>query len=108
MSYKIIYVPVFSRQLKRLARKYPSLKKEFTDLLQNLENNPFLGKPIGKHCYKIRIPILSKGKGKSGGARIITFVQIKETTIYLLTIYDKAEQPDISDKELERILEQIS
>ena len=108
MSCKIFSVPTFTRQLKRLAKKYPSLKNEFSNLLRELESNPFCGKPLGKNCFKIRISIASKGKGKSGGARVITYVQIKETTIYLLTIYDKAEQPDVTDKELATILEQIS
>jgi hypothetical protein len=74
------------------------------ELGKQLTDNPTLGKPIGQNCYKIRLAISSKGKGKSGGARIITHVYIVETTIYLLTIYDKSDKDNISDKELDEML----
>jgi hypothetical protein len=59
------------------------------------------------NCYKIRLSIASKGKGKSGGARVIAYLQISETTVYLLTIYDKSEQENISAKALEELLKFI-
>lgn len=55
---------------------------------------------MANSCYKIRIAIKSKGKGKSGGARVITHVQVFENNVFLLAIYDKSEQKDISDKEI--------
>jgi len=63
-----------------------------------------MGTPIGNDCYKIRIAITSKGKGKNGGARIITNIKITKNKVYLITIYDKAEQADISDKELKELI----
>ena len=69
MNYNIEVTSYFERQLKRLIKKFPSLKKEFTTLANNLKDNPKQGKAIGDNCYKIRIPIASKGKGKSGGGR---------------------------------------
>ncbi len=65
-----------------------------------LSTNPKQGTPLGKNAYKIRLAIASKGKGKSGGARVITFVKIIAETVYLLSIYDKSIQADITDKEL--------
>jgi hypothetical protein len=66
--------------------------------------NPATGTPLGKDAYKVRLAITSKGKGKSGGARVITCVKIVAETVYLVSIYDKSVQSDISDKELkERI-----
>jgi hypothetical protein len=62
---------------------------------------------LGRDCYKIRIAIASKGKGKSGGARVITCVVVMEKEVYLLYIYDKSEQSDISDKELLQLLDYI-
>ena len=62
---------------------------------------------MGNNCFKIRLSIASKGKGKSGGGRIITFVKVLETTVYLLTIYDKSEQENINDKDLEELLKWI-
>ncbi len=107
MSYNIIAVPSFRKELKKLAKKYNSLKQEITSLFNNLERNPTIGTPIGKNCYKIRIAIASKGKGKSGGARIITNFVITDSTIYLLAIYDKSEKDNISDKELLELLNDV-
>lgn len=100
MSYNIEVTHFFEKQLKRLARKFPSLKNEFLNLIDSLQENPEQGKSLGNNCYKIRISIASKGKGKSGGARIITHLQIIKNKIFLLSIYDKSEQSDITDKEL--------
>ncbi len=58
------------------------------------------GTAIGRGCYKIRLSIASKGKGKSGGARVITHIQIIKTKVYLLSIYDKSEMGTISDNEI--------
>lgn len=104
MSYKIFSIPPFGKQLKALAKKYPSLKKEFADLLQSLEVTPKQGTAIGNNCYKIRVAIASKGKGKSGGARLITHVLVVKSEVYLLSIYDKSEQDSISEKELSSLL----
>lgn len=104
MSYNILTIPPFNRQIKRLSKKFPSLKNEFARLVENLEDKPFQGNPLGNNCYKIRIGIKSKGKGKSGGARIIAHLQVVKSTIYLLTIYDKSEQEDITDKEIKYLL----
>ncbi|ONF90684.1 type II toxin-antitoxin system RelE/ParE family toxin, partial [Leptospira santarosai] len=57
--------------------------------------------------YKIRIPIASKGKGKSGGARVITCVFLIEKVVWLLSIYDKSEKENISDKDLEKAIKEI-
>jgi len=69
-------------------------------VVDELVENPTLGTPIGKDCYKLRIAITSKGKGKSGGSRMITYVRIVKKTVFLMDIYDKSEQANISDKEL--------
>ena len=66
-----------------------------------------MGDEVLKDCYKIRMAITSKGKGKSGGARIITFVYVVEETIYLLSIYDKSETTSISDKELRELIKSL-
>jgi len=107
MSYNVVTIPPFDRQLKRLAKKYHSLKNDLTELGQQLTENPAMGKPIGQDCYKIRLAISSKGKGKSGGARVITHVYVAGNTLYMLAIYDKSEQDNISDKELNELLKFI-
>ena len=107
MSYKIKAIPKFEKELKRLAKKYPSLKAEYIELVQSLKQEPEQGTTLGNNCYKIRLAIASKGKGKSGGSRVITYVQVLQTTVYLLTIFDKSEKENIPDKELEALLKEI-
>lgn len=108
MNYKIFAIPPFDRQLKRLSKKYPSLKIEYSQLLKDLERNPMQGVSIGNDCYKIRIAIASKNKGKSGGARVITYVQIKDTSVFLLSIFDKSENDNIPNSELKYLLKLIN
>jgi hypothetical protein len=107
MSYKVQSIAIFEKQAKKLIKKYPSLKAEIFEIIQALKINSNLGISIGKNCFKIRIAIASKGKGKSGGARIITNFVIQENTIFLLTIYDKTERENITEKELIEFLDSI-
>ena len=107
MSYNILSIEPFDRQLKRLQKKYPSLKSEMAALIQTLEENPFRGVPLVNSCYKIRVAIAGKGRGKSGGARVISYVQIVENTVYLLSIYDKSKAETIADKQIDNLLKLI-
>ena len=107
MKYNVLTIPPFDRQLKRLAKKFPSLNEEYVALIENLEENPQKGIPLGNSCFKIRLAIASKGRGKSGGARVVTHFYIENETVFLLAIYDKSEQTNISDKELRELLLEI-
>lgn len=100
MSFNILSTPVFIKELKHLARKYSFIKKDLAELADKLQKEPRMGTPLGNDCYKIRVAITSKGQGKSGGARVITNVWISGSTIYLLSIYDKSEAENVSDKDL--------
>lgn len=71
-SFEIIPILPFQRQAKRLIKKFPSLKNEILDLIESLKTEPLQGTPLGDSCFKIRLSIASKNKGKSGGARVIT------------------------------------
>lgn len=108
MSFKIKTISVFERQAKRLIKKFPSLKKELQILINQLKEEPEKGIFIGNNCYKISISIASKGKGKSGGARVITHFVLKEDTVYLLSIYDKSELENLSDSEIAALIKMIS
>ena len=107
MSFNIIAVPTFKKELKRLAKKYPSLKNDLAALFELLQTKPMQGTPLGNNCFKIRMAIASKGKGKSGGARVITNFVIKNATVYLLAIYDKGEKENLTDNELKELLKYI-
>jgi len=110
MSFSIVPISSFDKDLKKLAKKYPSLKQDYANLLNEIEIDHKLGTPIGKNCYKIRMSISSKAKGKSGGARVITplIIKVEDEILYLLKIYDKAEQENITEAELKYLLQSIS
>jgi mRNA-degrading endonuclease RelE of RelBE toxin-antitoxin system len=107
MSYNISPTHRFEKELKRLAKKFPSLKNEFAVMIANISENPETGTFIGNSCYKIRLAIASKSKGKRGGARVVTHLYIATEAVYLLTIYDKGEKADLKPNELKEMIESL-
>ena len=98
MPNNVSLTPHFEGRYKRFARKFVSLESEVNALIDELTETPALGESMGAGLYKIRLAVKSKGKGKSGGFRIITYLLAKNeegTDIYLLTIYDKSEESSI-------------
>ena len=73
--------------------------------MEEIIEDPFLGEPLGKDCYKIRMAIASKNKGKSGGSRVITCVKVVNETVFLISIYDKSDKENIEDSKLKSLLE---
>jgi len=106
MSYNIELSDNFKKEAKRLSKKYPSLKSELAELFAELEENPTLGTPLGNDIYKIRLAIASKGKGKSGGARILSFVKVTQTTVLLFSIYSKGEVDNLTDKQIKELIKE--
>ena len=104
MAYNIQLSQNFEKEAKKLIKKYASLKTELAALFTLLEENPTFGTPLGNGVYKIRIAIASKGKGKSGGARVMSFVKVTNTTVLLFSIYDKSDKANITDNEIEELL----
>ncbi len=104
MSYKIELSANFKKQAKRLSKKFPSLKAELELLFTELEQNPTLGTPLGNDIYKIRLAISSKNKGKSGGARVLSFVKVSVTTTLLFSIYSKREIDNLTDKQIQELI----
>jgi mRNA-degrading endonuclease RelE of RelBE toxin-antitoxin system len=104
----------FKRQAKPLLKKFSSLSKELAELENKLLENPQLGKPLGQDSFKIRLAVKSKGKGKSGGLRVIShldaeilgLVEMEDNGIVvnLISIFDKSETASISDKELRDLI----
>jgi hypothetical protein len=108
MSFEIRTIEVFDRQARRLAKRYVSFKKDYATLLDELRKNPLAGDDLGGGIRKVRMAIAAKGKGKRGGARVITYtadviVQANEGELILLSIYDKSEQSTISNNEIKRL-----
>ena len=105
------YLEEFERLAKDLKKKYKSFKDDYNSFLDELEKNPFGGEPLGHHTYKNRMSIASKGKGKSGGARVITYNVRKlsddEVVITLMTIYDKSDISNVSDAYIRSLIELI-
>ena len=112
MKYEIRTTDNFERAAKPLLKKYKSLKQELQGLELELIVHPASGTSLGHNVYKIRLAIKSKGKGKSGGARVITYLELETATdeenmtIYLLTIYDKSKVNSISQQEIYRLIEE--
>lgn len=114
MSVTVRITKSFQAAAKPLLKKYPSLKSDLLKLEKELFENPKQGTALGHNAYKIRLKISSKGKGKSGGARVISLVETllvgevqvieEEVTVNLITIYDKADTASISDKELKDLI----
>ena len=104
----ITFTPEFKREYKKLAKKYASLDEDMKEFIEELEENPMLGTSLGNNAFKIRLAISSKNKGKSGGARIITYFVTEENEIFLLSIYDKSEQDNVSDKAIKSLIKTVS
>ena len=107
MSYNVIPTSTFKKEAKKLIKKFPSLKSELLDLSKSLAESPETGTSLGNNTFKIRVAIQSKGKGKSGGARVITYVVTADKEIYLLTIYDKSDLASVDDKTLKNIIQSL-
>lgn len=111
MKVEIVLGEEFKRQFRRLARKYQSLTDDFITFKKEIEEDPFQGSDLGGGTRKVRMAITSKGKGKSGGARVITLnlaqkgIDILEVT--LLTIYDKSEISNVSLKYIKWLVAQL-
>lgn len=100
----------FLKEFKRLHKRYKSLKDDVDGLVASLKDRPDQGADLGGGVHKVRMRIASKGKGKSGGARVITLnvlVSRTDRDVWLLTMYDKSECESISDSEIQALRRQV-
>lgn len=110
MSLEFVPSDYFATELKRLAKRYRGLADDYEAFLDSLKENPLQGMEIAPKIRKIRMPITAKGRGKSGGARIITYnalVAEQEGKIYLLLIYDKADASNIKMNVVKEIIKDL-
>ena len=108
MSFSINITKRFEKELKRLVKKFPSLKQEYAELIGRIMENPENGIFISNNCYKTRLAINSKGKGKVGGARVISYLYFETKTVYLLSIYDKSEKKDLRPNEVKEMIDSLN
>lgn len=110
MSCRITVSSYFAKEAKRLGKKYPSFKQDLSDFQQSLLDNPLQGVELAPGIRKIRLAIKSKGKGKSGGARVITYnILTKELDgdIVLLLLYDKEDASTVKVDVVKSILKDL-
>jgi len=105
---KVFTLPEFDKSLKRLSKKFPSLKDEYLDFIEKTERGNVQGRSLGNGFYKSRLSVKSKGKGKSGGLRIISYKEViyrlDKTEITLVAIYDKSEISTVDRKYLDWLI----
>ena len=105
MSYKIETIPRFEKDVKKLKKKFPNIKKDLTILISELAHNPEIGTNLGENIFKIRIPNSSIPTGKSGGFRVITYYKTDDI-LYLVTMYSKTETDNILTQILKQIIKE--
>ncbi len=93
---------------KKLPKNYASLKEDLLVSINSLKDKTIQGTHLGRDCYKIRLGISSKGKGKSGGARIIAYIAFHKEKVFLLSIYDKSEKETLTIEEIRSLIDAIS
>lgn len=91
MAIEIVLTPDFKKELKQIAKKHKQILNDIGGLIDQLSENPTMGTDLGQNVYKIRLAISGTNKGKSGGARVITYVVLADTTVFLAEIYLKSE-----------------
>ena len=100
----------FAKEAKRLAKKYPSFKQDYKDFLDSIKENPLQGDEITKNTRKIRMAIKSKGKGKSGGARVITFnvlTNVENGQVVFLLLYDKEDASTVKVNVVKQLVQDM-
>lgn len=110
MIYKLVFLKGFAKSFKALAKRYKSLQADFKVLADSLKTDPFQGAELSPGLRKIRMAITLKGKGKSGGARVITYtVSVSETdgTVYFIDIYDMSDFETVDVSVLQSIIKDL-
>jgi len=106
MNSNIISLDNFSREVKKLFKKYKKITADLQELQKILQQNPQAGIELGHGCYKIRLANSSIPTGKSGGFRVIYYYLDAQNNIYLMSMYSKTELENISDEKIIAILKE--
>jgi mRNA-degrading endonuclease RelE of RelBE toxin-antitoxin system len=106
MATRVDVSDIFKKDLKKLARKYPAILDQVEALIDDLEADKRSGDKIpnvGFDVYKVRLKNPSTSRGKRGGFRVIYYVHLKDE-VFLLTVYSKSQQSDVSLEQIRRII----
>ena len=79
-------------------------------MVQEPETGIHITTYLDNKVYKVRLASKSKGKGKSGGFRVITYLVKKtgtNTKIVLISIYDKSEDSTLNKSRIIKLLKEI-
>ncbi|WP_396211770.1 type II toxin-antitoxin system RelE/ParE family toxin [Flavobacterium sp.] len=107
MKFEFVETSIFEKELKRLSKKHKSIKEDIRNLMNTIEENPDIGVDLGNGFKKIRMSITSKGKGKSGGARVVTqniIINKEEHKIIMVILWDKSEVENVDIKILKDLI----
>jgi mRNA-degrading endonuclease RelE of RelBE toxin-antitoxin system len=110
VSFDVRTVPHFEREAKALAKRYRSFKDDLKDFIDSLGENPMQGTELSPGIRKIRLVVTSKGIGKSGGARVITYtICTSESSgrVYLVDIYDKADYSTVDVSVIKKMIAKL-
>lgn len=110
MSFNVIPTPEFERSFRALAKRHRSLKQDFIEFVASLRENPFQGDELTPGIRKMRMAIKSKGRGKSGGARVITYTVVASENngnVYLIEIYDKSDFSSVDVDVLKDVVKEL-
>ncbi|MDE2750477.1 MAG: type II toxin-antitoxin system RelE/ParE family toxin [Chloroflexota bacterium] len=97
--------PTFRKRTRRLRRRFPSIHLDLRPIIQRLRNDERPGQlvpRVGYTVYKVRLPNRAARRGKSGGFRVIYYVQFSDR-VTLLTIYSKTDETDLSIAEIRQL-----
>jgi len=106
VNYNVLALNEFKKNTKKLSKRYKKIKFDILALIEQLESDPHIGTHLFSNCYKIRLANSSVLTGKSGGFRVITFID-ETSNVYLLTIYSKSDQDNISDAKIVDLIKSI-
>lgn len=95
MFSEFIQTKVFSKKWDQFGFTDEDLRLLELDLLEKSNKYPVIQGTGGLRKCRIRL----QNKGKSGGARVIYVNFVALETIYLITVYAKNEQEDITEAE---------
>ncbi len=110
MNFEILPTTRFAKSIKLLAKKHRSIKQDLKAFANSLKEDPFQGDELSPGIRKVRMAISSKGRGKSGGARIITYTIVvaeNQGRVYLIDIYDKADYSTVDVAIIQKIVKEL-